>query len=238
MTTLTIVFDNYAFKPELTTLWGFAAVIQLPHLNLLFDTGSHGRVLLKNMQALNLDPTKLDMLFLSHPHWDHIGGLDSILEVNPDIQLVLHEGFSKHLIQDLHSLCGEVIIVGTNPQTLASGVYSTGMLHSDPPEQAMVIESGDSTLVISGCAHPGMEQIVAHVKTHLGKNIDLAVGGFHLMYANAAQIEASIKKLRHLGVKQVIPTHCTGDQAITAFRQAYGNGYIEGGVGQVLAVSH
>lgn len=82
---MTIVFDNNPGLPELATLWGFAVVMQTPGGTLLFDTGSNGRVLLKNMAALNLSPESIGLLFLSHPHWDHIGGLDSFLEVNPQV---------------------------------------------------------------------------------------------------------------------------------------------------------
>ena len=63
---MTIVFDNYPGLPGLATLWGFAAVIQTPGVTVLFDTGSNGRVLLKNMAALNLSPESIDLLFLSH----------------------------------------------------------------------------------------------------------------------------------------------------------------------------
>ena len=231
---LTIVFDNYPFRPGLTSLWGFAAVIRLPERTILFDTGSNGRVLLKNMAALGIDPGAVDMLFLSHPHWDHIGGLDSFLEANPTATVVLHEGFSKHLIRDLHTLCGELIVIGADSRQLASGIYSTGMLDSEPQEQALVIKTGGSTVAISGCAHPGMERIVKHANTFMGSNVDSAVGGFHLMYADAPAIERSIEDLQALGIKQVIPTHCSGDQAKAAFRRAYGAACIEGGVGREI----
>jgi 7,8-dihydropterin-6-yl-methyl-4-(beta-D-ribofuranosyl)aminobenzene 5'-phosphate synthase len=53
---MTILFDNYPGLPGLEALWGFAAVFQ---------------------------PASIDLLFLSHPHWDHVGGLDSVLDLNP-----------------------------------------------------------------------------------------------------------------------------------------------------------
>jgi 7,8-dihydropterin-6-yl-methyl-4-(beta-D-ribofuranosyl)aminobenzene 5'-phosphate synthase len=233
---LSIVFDNYPFDPKLTSLWGFAAVIRLGAQTILFDTGSNGRVLLKNMAALGIDPLYVDTLFLSHPHWDHIGGLDSFLEIRPDATVVVHEGFSKHLIRDLETLCGELVVVGEGPRALAPGVWSTGMLDSAPPEQAMVIESGDSTLVVSGCAHPGMERIVIQSASILGKRVRFAVGGFHLMYADDAAIQHAVAALQGLGVEYVLPTHCTGDAAKGAFRRAYGERFLEGGVGRVIGI--
>jgi 7,8-dihydropterin-6-yl-methyl-4-(beta-D-ribofuranosyl)aminobenzene 5'-phosphate synthase len=234
---MTVVFDNDPGLPELPTLWGFAAVIQVSDCTLLFDTGSNGRVLLNNMVALGLEPASVNLLFLSHPHWDHIGGLDSFLEVNPRAAVVVHEGFSQHLIRDLRTLCDELIVVGTAPQPLRPGIFSTGMLDSEPPEQALILDIDGLTAAISGCAHPGMERIVERAKSFLGKKMDWAIGGFHLMYADAAAIAGSIASLHNLGVEYVVPTHCTGDEAKAAFRCAYGERCLAGGVGRQIEFS-
>ena len=231
---LTILFDNQPSPAGLTALWGFAALIETGERTLLFDTGSNGRVLLKNMAALGLSMASVDQLFLSHAHWDHMGGLDSVLEANPALSVVLHEGFSKHLIQDLHGLCREVIVVGAEPQTLAPGIISTGLLASQPPEQGLILNLGGISMAISGCAHPGMEQIVARGRELLGEPIRWAIGGFHLMDADAAEIARSVQALRALGMTDVLPTHCTGDVAIAAFQDAYGDRYVAGGVGRRL----
>jgi 7,8-dihydropterin-6-yl-methyl-4-(beta-D-ribofuranosyl)aminobenzene 5'-phosphate synthase len=231
---LRILFDNYSGTTGLTSLWGFAALIRVANRTILFDTGSNGRVLLKNMTALGLSPASVDLVFLSHPHWDHIGGLDSFLDENPAATVVVHEGFSKHLIRDLGTLCAELIVVGVDPRPLAPGIFSTGMLDGQPPEQAMVIDAGGSTVAVSGCAHPGMEHVVERGVSILGKKIDWAIGGFHLMYADAAEIAASIRALQGLGVDYVVPTHCTGDTAKAAFQRAYGARCLDGGVGRDL----
>lgn len=229
---LTIAFDNYPGRDGCRCLWGFAAWIEIQGRNILFDTGSNGRVLLKNLAVLGLAPQRLDLLVLSHPHWDHMGGVDSILELNPGLTLAVHEGFSKHLIADLPGLCGDLIVLGAEPRRLAPGIYSGGMLDSEPPEQALLIDSQGVTAVISGCAHPGMARVVERASAFLGKPLDWAIGGFHLMNAVTPQIEETIEALQALGVRAVIPTHCTGDLAKVAFRRAYGARCLEGGAGQ------
>ncbi len=233
---LTILFDNYPGTAGLTSLWGFAALIRVAGRTILFDTGSNGRMLLKNMATLELSPESVDLVFLSHAHWDHMGGLDSFLEVNPAATVVVHEDFSKHLIHDLQSLCGKLVVVGADPQPLTPGIFSTGMLDGQPQEQAMVIDTGDVTAVISGCAHPGMQRIVEHAMSLLGKKVDWAIGGFHLMYADAAGIDETIRALQDLGVDYVLPTHCTGDAAKAAFQRAYGARCIDGGVGREVSM--
>jgi 7,8-dihydropterin-6-yl-methyl-4-(beta-D-ribofuranosyl)aminobenzene 5'-phosphate synthase len=52
------------------------------------------------------------------------------------------------------------------------------------------------------------------------------------MYADSAQIKRSIRSLQDLGVRFVVPTHCTGEEAVAAFRRAYGSFCIFGGVGR------
>jgi 7,8-dihydropterin-6-yl-methyl-4-(beta-D-ribofuranosyl)aminobenzene 5'-phosphate synthase len=234
---LTICFDNYPGIAGLPTLWGFAAIIEVSGQTILFDTGSNGRVLLGNLTALGWHPSRFDMVFLSHPHWDHIGGLDSVLELNPGLRIVVHEGFSKHLIRDLQALCDEVQIVGAEPLALGPCIASTGQLDSEPPEHGLVIDTGAVTALISGCAHPGMEQMVAGVTVRIGKPIDWAIGGFHLMYADVEQIGRAIAELQSLGVTTVVPTHCTGDAARDAFRAAYGRRCVDGGVGRIIEIT-
>jgi 7,8-dihydropterin-6-yl-methyl-4-(beta-D-ribofuranosyl)aminobenzene 5'-phosphate synthase len=234
---LTILFDNYPGIEGLSALWGFSALIRMAGQTILFDSGSNGRVLLKNMAALGIAPADIDLLFLSHPHWDHMGGLDSVLELNPRLTVVLQEGFSRHLIDDLSGLCGRRIVVGAEPRAIAPGIFSTGMLDSQPPEQALMIDAPDVTAAISGCAHPGMAALIERATSLLGRPVDWAIGGFHLMYADAPGIEQAIRSMQELGVGCVVPTHCTGDAARIAFRRAFEARCLQGGVGQEIRLT-
>ena len=60
----------------------------------------------------------------------------------------------------------------------------------------------------------------------------MAIGGFHLLYKEKNEILQSIKDLQNLGVKKVLPTHCTGDIGIELYKQYFKNNYIQGGVGK------
>jgi hypothetical protein len=73
---------------------------------------------------------------------------------------------------------------------------------------------------------------IEHARRFLDKRVDWAIGGFHLMYADAPGIERSIRSLQDLGVRFVVPTHCTGDEAVAAFGRAYGSFCVFGGVGR------
>jgi 7,8-dihydropterin-6-yl-methyl-4-(beta-D-ribofuranosyl)aminobenzene 5'-phosphate synthase len=233
MTKLTIVFDNYAYLEGFPTLWGFSCFIETPETTFLFDTGSNGRVLLRNMERLGVDLRRAEALVLSHPHWDHIGGVDSVLEAHPQMELFVPSSLSRHLIRDLKEQSLGVTVVGKEPVRLLPGVWSTGVM-GEIGEQSVVIESDEGLVVVTGCAHPGIERIAARAMEMLGRPVSLLMGGFHLMYSDARQIAGVIETLQSLGVRKVCPTHCTGDLAIEMFAEAFGDRFIRGGVGRVV----
>src|SRR6187431_3343633 len=55
--------------------WGFAALVEVDGHRILFDTGMHPDVVLKNAQSLKVDLSTVPEAILSHSHWDHVGGL-------------------------------------------------------------------------------------------------------------------------------------------------------------------
>ena len=235
MTKITIVFDNYAYLEGFPTLWGFSCFVEAPEATFLFDTGSNGRVLLQNMAHLGVDLKKAEALVLSHPHWDHIGGVDSVLEAHPDMRLFVPSSLSRHLIRDLDRLSLGVTVIGKEPVRMFDDVWSTGVM-GEIGEQSAVIETEKGLVVITGCAHPGVERIAARATRMFDKPIVLLMGGFHLMYSSAEEIAGVIDTLESLGVQHVCPTHCSGDLAIDMFAKRFGDRFIRGGVGRVLEV--
>lgn len=231
----TILFDNRPGVVENATLWGFSCLLEAGGARVLFDTGSNGRALLRNMELLGV-AGPVDMVFLSHPHWDHTGGLDSVLEGSPDATVVVHRRFSAHQIADVREVGLEVVVIGDEPQALGRGLHSTGLLGETPGEHALVVELGTTTALLSGCAHPGIERVVARASSALGKPIEWVIGGLHLLDLDAEKIARVIQRLEVLGVRHVVPTHCTGDAAVAAFEAALGERCIPGGVGRVLTL--
>jgi 7,8-dihydropterin-6-yl-methyl-4-(beta-D-ribofuranosyl)aminobenzene 5'-phosphate synthase len=60
---------------------GFALLIELPSadLRILWDAGASGSAALENLQRMEIDPTSIDVIALSHGHWDHVAALSEIL---------------------------------------------------------------------------------------------------------------------------------------------------------------
>lgn len=241
--TLCIVFDNYAFKSallqqtpqtHLMTLWGFSCYIETSETTLLFDTGSNGRVLLENIKYLNKDINKINTLFLSHHHWDHIGGLDSVIELNPDIDIIAPSSLSKLYIKDLQSMVNKVSVIDKNSVSVCDSMYSTGIMGEDIEEHSLIIDTSEGLIVITGCAHSGIVEIAQQSQQLFKKKILLLMGGFHLMDAEDEHINQVISQLKKMDITYVFPTHCTGDRAKELFKKAYRSYYIEGGLGRII----
>jgi 7,8-dihydropterin-6-yl-methyl-4-(beta-D-ribofuranosyl)aminobenzene 5'-phosphate synthase len=78
--------------------------------------------------------------------------------------------------------------------------------------------------------------MLQQIKTSTGRPIHMVLGGFHLLQTPAAAVSGIVEAFKELGVGRVGPTHCTGPEAIRAFKEAFGDRYIAGGVGTVVTV--
>ncbi|MGC9393504.1 MAG: MBL fold metallo-hydrolase [Anaerolineae bacterium] len=236
MLTITVVYDNVAHDPRLQTDWGFACLVEGMEHPLLFDTGGKGDILLQNMRTLGLDPQAVRTVVLSHAHGDHTGGLAAFLAENPDVTVYVPNSFPAG-IKNTVRRAGATLVEVTEPQQVAAGAHTTGELGNPIREQALALETPCGLVVITGCAHPGIATLVRQAKTELDENVYLALGGFHLGGASAAQIAGTIAELQELGVQRIAPSHCTGDPARRAFAEAFGADYLSSGLGQVFVIA-
>jgi 7,8-dihydropterin-6-yl-methyl-4-(beta-D-ribofuranosyl)aminobenzene 5'-phosphate synthase len=228
-----ILFDNYNYDKNLTSLWGFSCLIELKDETILFDTGSNGRILLKNAKKMGIKFKDIDTLFISHSHWDHIGGLDTVIEENPNIRLIVPNTLSLHLIDDLKTLVKEVIVLDNNFTQIDEKLYSTGVFGNNMKEQSLVINQDNHLYIISGCSHPGIDKIEKRVIQNLKRDIKYIIGGFHLKDKTAQEIQ---KVIDNLSTKYVTATHCTGNLGIKMIKEAYQTRFIDGGVGAIIEI--
>jgi 7,8-dihydropterin-6-yl-methyl-4-(beta-D-ribofuranosyl)aminobenzene 5'-phosphate synthase len=231
---ITILYDNYLADEQFQADWGFAALVEYGEQTILFDTGRDGAILMANMDAMRIDPTRITTLVLSHEHLDHTGGMAALFEAGatPDTVFVL-PSFSDDLKRNIATVA-EVIEVEPG-QEIAPGMISTGELTTGPcPEQALLIDTLEGLIVMTGCAHPGIVEVVRTAGELTDRSIALVMGGFHLEETGSGTIKTILRDLHDLGVAQVAPSHCTGDRAIQLFRRDYGEDYVALGVGSVL----
>ncbi|MEW6766010.1 MAG: MBL fold metallo-hydrolase [Pseudomonadota bacterium] len=231
---ITVLFNNVEHQSGLEAGWGFSCLIQGLAGTILFDTGGDGGVLLSNMHRLGLEPHAVDTIVLSHIHGDHTGGLDAFLAKHGAVEVIMPEAFPASFRQ---AVADRGARVGTVRQggRLMDDVYTTGELGA-LHEQSLLLDTAKGLVIITGCAHPGIDRIAQEAVRLTGRPIHLLMGGFHLLGADRPEIQAIIARLQALGVEQVAPSHCTGDAAIALFRQAWGGNFVEGGLGAVIRV--
>jgi 7,8-dihydropterin-6-yl-methyl-4-(beta-D-ribofuranosyl)aminobenzene 5'-phosphate synthase len=232
--TITIVYDNNAYDERLTSAWGFSALVAYHDHTLLFDTGGDGRTLVENMRILRIDPTQIESVLLSHAHGDHTGGLSTLLELGARPTVYLPASFSASFKNQVGKRT-EVIEV-TPGLSIAEGMYTTGEMGRSIPEQALVIKTEPGLVVVTGCAHPGIVEIVEQAREMFDRPVRLVLGGFHLGGKSKAEIDAILRDFQSLEVEQVAPCHCTGDTAIAMFAAEYGEDFIQAGVGRIIGV--
>ncbi len=233
--TLSIVYNNVIYDKNLTAAWGFSCLVEGLEKNILFDTGGDGNILLSNMKKLKVNAQDINIVVLSHIHGDHTGGLWDVLEENNQIIVYLPFSFPESLKNRAYKMCKGVISVD-KPAEICKEVWSTGELGTWIKEQSLVINTRKGLVIISGCAHPGIVNIVKFVKSYFHKDVYLVMGGFHLTAYNDKQIEAIIKDLKELKVEKVGPSHCTGERAVELFRQSWGKNFCELGCGAKIKI--
>jgi 7,8-dihydropterin-6-yl-methyl-4-(beta-D-ribofuranosyl)aminobenzene 5'-phosphate synthase len=246
--------------------WGFAALVEADGHRLLFDTGAHTDVVLKNVRSLNLDLSNVPDVVLSHWHSDHIGGFltlrDSVrsksatalarthvatgmfyprhavpptVEVNPMLQV--KPDYEKN---------GGTFVTHTKPVQLYPGIWLTGpvprrhpernwsgrvmmttptgvMEDNVPDDMSLVIDTDHGLVVLTGCGHAGVINIVEHAREFARPaRIHALIGGIHLFNASEETLSWTAEKLKAAGLDNLIGAHCTGVETVYRFRHDLG----------------
>jgi len=233
--TIVIVYDNNEYDEKLETGFGFSCLVKLENKNILFDTGGDSPTLLNNMNKLKIDPEEIDTIVLSHIHGDHVGGLSGFLEINPNVTVHIPKSFPQSFKDGIKSYGANFVDVD-NAAKIFDGVYSTGELGTWIKEQSLIIKTEKGLIVITGCAHPGIVDIVKKSKELVKEDVYLVTGGFHLSGTSDYEIKNIVESFRDMGVKKVAPCHCTGDRAISLFEEEYRDDYIKSGVGKIIKI--
>jgi 7,8-dihydropterin-6-yl-methyl-4-(beta-D-ribofuranosyl)aminobenzene 5'-phosphate synthase len=199
-------------------------------LTVLLDTGQSYSVLRGNSLALNKNLSKVDFVVISHEHWDHVGGLSYIEEVNPGITVYVPSLMDSQTFNDINQTNLNIIKIN-DTAIIQPGFAIIGELDGPPYEQAIVVNVKDVGLVgFVGCSHPGVENIIEKATTDLGIDTYMIIGGFHMGAATVQQIEDTVDRLIELGVNKIYPIHCSGDlirnHMAVNYPQYYGRGNV------------
>jgi len=213
---LTIVYDNEVYQKSigLKSDWGFSCLIETEDETILFDTGGKGDILLNNIEKLDLDPQNIGKIIISHEHWDHNGGLRELVPLVDHVELYrLGKGILSESMR---------LIPVEEAQKITEGIYTTGRIDGIVEEQSLVLEGERGGYVLTGCSHPGFEEIL-NVAKQYGKIVGL-VGGLH-GFNNFSVLE---------DLDFICPCHCTRHKR--TIKELYPNMYAKCGVGRVIDI--
>ena len=131
------------------------------------------------------------------------------------------------------------IVLVDKATVITSGIRLISLVSDKPGtlelrELSLAIETPDGVVIVVGCSHTGIDNIVK-AATAIQPKVQLIVGGFHLVVAKDPDIEAIIATLRDTyQVAQVAPGHCTGEPTFAALRKAFGERCLYAGLGSTI----
>jgi len=149
-------------------------------------------------------------------------------------------------IREAYTAGGGTIVEHARAEKLAPGVWLTGPVarrHPEknypkrwrivtadgavedtiPEDQSLVVETGDGLLVVTGCGHAGIGNILAQAREMVpGAPVRAVVGGLHLLDADDATLVWTAERMREAGVRKLMGAHCTGLEAVYRLRALLG----------------
>lgn len=232
---ITIIYDNYTATSHTKSDWGFACLVEGFEKNILFDSGANGDILIANIDKLRIDLKKIDLVFLSHAHGDHTGGLKAILKRNPGLPVYVASTFPDDFEKKFNI---KKLIRLSKATEICKGVISTGDMGTNIHEQSMLLNTSKGSIIITGCSHQGIINVLKKTKEISDNNVFMVFGGFHLLNDSETSVEEIIKGFKEFGVQNCGSTHCTGDSQVKQFKKAFGDNYVEMGTGRILLINN
>ncbi len=244
---ITVLCENYVKNKGLTAEHGLSLYIESLGKNILFDMGQTD-VFLKNSEKLGIDIKSINAAVLSHGHYDHGGGATEFLKANKTSPLYINEdAFGKYYSKNGYigldeSLKKDNRVVLTKKEKkifdfvslysaenipLLEKHNSFGLLKETEGEnvqddflheQYLLVEENGKRILISGCSHRGILNIMNFFKP------DIFVGGLHL-----SSLEYDSKELMNISEKLssyetvYYTCHCTGIEQYGMLKQILKN---------------
>jgi len=243
---LTVLVDNKKSPNScLIAEHGLSFLIENEKTKLLFDCGSSD-AFIKNAYDMQINLANITDILLSHRHSDHTGGflrLQTLYEefdkkgikfdakrvlAHPDVfkpengdiyhseDFILNHDevqkfFNLVLTKDAKFLTPKLIYLGEIPIK-----YNDTKQDAAPEETALAYKSKEGLIILSGCSHSGVRNIIEHAKYITGEQkIHTLIGGLYLINRNEEEINQLGEYLQSQGIKILYPCHCTDVEAKT-----------------------
>jgi 7,8-dihydropterin-6-yl-methyl-4-(beta-D-ribofuranosyl)aminobenzene 5'-phosphate synthase len=167
-------------------------------------------------------------IFYSRPQADGSEG-NQMIAMKPQFEATGGE-FIEH--NSLAEILPGVFLTGPIPRQYpernwsGSGKVRTpeGIVEDNvPDDQSLVVNTAEGLVVITGCGHAGIVNILTAVANHFDHRPAFAVvGGIHLFAATDEQVDWTGDKLKAFGVRYLVGAHCTGIESLYRLRSRIG----------------
>jgi 7,8-dihydropterin-6-yl-methyl-4-(beta-D-ribofuranosyl)aminobenzene 5'-phosphate synthase len=92
-----------------------------------------------------------------------------------------------------------------------------------PEDQSLVLNTPQGLVVITGCGHAGIVNILTFARKEYPKPpVYAVIGGLHLFAASDAQVDWTADKLKEFGMSYLMGAHCTGIESVYRIRARAG----------------
>lgn len=229
---------------------GLSLFLEVGEVKILFDTGQSS-LFIKNAVEMGIDVNSAHFVVLSHGHYDHGNGLSYLINKelichvgcfverfrksdDEPIGLPLtlqqaQERFSLRMTDSPVEIYQNIFFMGGIPRVFdfeESEAFSYLIDGSDDPildDSALVVKSSKGNIIITGCSHAGICNIIERA-TNITRDVRTyaIIGGFHLKEVNERVME-TIGFLGEIGVEKIYPIHCTNDIVVEAFKAGLPN---------------
>jgi 7,8-dihydropterin-6-yl-methyl-4-(beta-D-ribofuranosyl)aminobenzene 5'-phosphate synthase len=229
-----IIYDNCKGDQNLQEGWGFSALIEANDRKILFDTGNNQEAFFSNVEKMNINLEEVTEVMFSHKHADHTTGCMEILgKLQKNCTVYLPKGFpSKKIPSDLNTQKVNAFL--EIKRDIFSLVLRAGFFLY---EQILLLQIEKGLVAVTGCAHPGIVNILKAAQKRLQKPDYFVLGGFHLFRKSCSISEDIVKQFQSLGVKKVAPCHCSGEKTIELFEHAYQQNFYKIGTGSIIEIT-
>jgi 7,8-dihydropterin-6-yl-methyl-4-(beta-D-ribofuranosyl)aminobenzene 5'-phosphate synthase len=149
-------------------------------------------------------------------------------------------------VREAYEATGAKMYEHPKAETLAPGVWLTGPVTRRYPERnfpkggrivtpagpvedtipedmSLVVDAADGLVVVTGCGHAGIGNILAQAREIVpGAPVQAVVGGLHLLDADEKSLSWTAERMREAGVRHLVGAHCTGIEAVYRLRALLG----------------
>lgn len=180
-----------------------------------------------------LDFAPIETIYTGENFWEEKFSDDKYRGCGFDEEFLSARGIEQIICRDVIQLDETAWLVGkfkrrydfeTIPKKFVRGDKKIPDDFSD--EIILVLREGDGLAIVTACAHAGILNIVADVRERFSLPIVSVIGGLHLTGATLERIDRTLAELKNLGVKKILPCHCSGEDLVNKLSDRISTGSI------------